>query len=466
MKRHTLHTRTLTAFALAAGTLAIPLAEARVAAEQAAQLGTTLTPLGATRAGNADGSIPAWTGTLYGLPKGLQWAGPGNPYPDPYGNEKPLFVITAQSAAKYADHLTDGQRALFKAYPDTFRMPVYPSHRDARFPDIYYQRVARNAVEAELVNDDEGIKGYHGALAFPIPQSGAEVIWSARTAEPVHVYEGVYNDTTVYPNGTSANRRSSLYLLNPYADPRVPVSVEYPELGNYQGYVMTEVFEPTRDKGMITSILEPIDYSAYAREVWRYLPGSRRVRRAPTVGYDTPDGPGGLVTIDEVQGFNGAMDRFSWKLLGKQEIYIPYHAYRFDDPAVSYKELLTPYHVNPDYMRYELHRVWAVEATLRPGKRHIYGKRRIYVDEDSGQVVVTENYDGRGELWKVVLLNTFYEYHSRYTVRRAEVYHDLRAAAYIAMRLVNDGKPFTYNVAKPRDADYFGPANIRKLGRR
>ena len=181
---------------------------------------------------------------------------------------------------------------------------------------------------------------------------------------------------------------------------------------------------------------------------------------------DTPDGPGGLVTIDEVQGFNGAMDRFSWKLLGKQEIYIPYHAYRFDDPAVSYKELLTPYHVNPDYMRYELHRVWAVEATLRPGKRHIYGKRRIYVDEDSGQVVVTENYDGRGELWKVVLLNTFYEYHSRYTVRRAEVYHDLRAAAYIAMRLVNDGKPFTYNVAKPRDADYFGPANIRKLGRR
>ena len=39
---------------------------AAVSPEEAAKLGTSLTPVGAEKAGNADGSIPAWTG---GIPK-------------------------------------------------------------------------------------------------------------------------------------------------------------------------------------------------------------------------------------------------------------------------------------------------------------------------------------------------------------------------------------------------------------
>ena len=190
------------------------------------------------------------------------------------------------------------------------------------------------------------------------------------------------------------------------------------------------------------------------------------MRRAPTVGFDTPDGPGGLKTVDEVRGFNGSMERFDWQLLGRQEIFVPYHNYRFDDPEVSYDELLTKFHANPEYMRYELKRVWVAEATLREGERHIYGKRRIYVDEDTGFTVITENYDGRGELWKVVLTNNIYDYGGQAYARRAQMYHDLRAGAYIAERLINDSAPMLYDVNPMKGPVHFSPSNIRKLGKR
>ncbi len=245
-----------------------------------------------------------------------------------------------------------------------------------------------------------------------MPTTGPEAVWFTRTTGAFETAEGEYSDIAVFPNGTRSTRRSRFLQESPYASRKNPITAEYeyPKLGEYAGYIMTYVTEPARDKGLITAVFEPYDYSKNDREVWRYLPGSRRVRRAPTVGFDTPDGPGGLKTVDEVRGFNGSMERFDWKLLGRQEIFIPYHNYRFDDPEVSYDELLTKFHVNPDYMRYELKRVWVAEGTLKEGERHIYGKRRIYVDEDTGFTAITENYDGRGELWKVALTNNIYEY--------------------------------------------------------
>ena len=169
--------------------------------------------------------------------------------------------------------------------------------------------------------------------------------------------------------------------------------------------------------------------------------------------------------MDDTLGFNGAMDRFEWTLLGKQELYIPFHNYSFDEPGLGYDRLLTPFHVNPDYMRYEKRRVWVVEANLREGKRHIYGKRRFYVDEDSWNIVMTENYDGRGELWKVVLINSIYEYNVKGYVNRAMMFHELRAGGYITIRLINDSEQMNY-VAEPKGGNYYAPTNVRKLGRR
>jgi hypothetical protein len=369
---------------------------------------------------------------------------------------------------QYRERLSPGQIAMFETYPDTFRMPVYPGHRDFAFYPQFYEKVLYNAHNSRLINDDEGIEGFLGGAAFPVPSTGPEAVWFTRTTGANETMEGEYSDIAVFPNDTRSTRRSSFLQESPYASRHSPINAdyEYPKLGEYAGYIMTYVTEPARDKGLITAIFEPFDYSKNDREVWRYLPGSRRVRRAPTVGFDTPDGPGGLKTVDEVRGFNGAMERFEWKLLGRQEIFVPYHNYRFDDPSISYDDLLTKFHVNPDHMRYELKRVWVAEGTLREGERHIYGKRRIYVDEDTGFSVITENYDGRGELWKVVLTNSIYEYGSQAYIRRSQMYHDLRAGAYIAEQLINDSAPMLHDVNPMKGEAHFSPSNIRKLGKR
>lgn len=455
----------VTALVLALNIVGAAKLQAKVSLEEAEKLGGTLTAMGAEPGPNADGSIPAWTGNMLGLPEGLSYAGPGTPYPDPYADDKPLFTITAKNLDEHAGRLSEGQIALFRTYPETFKMHIYPSHRDGRVYERFLERVKFNALNAELINGNDGIKGFTGAVAFPIPQNGAEAMWNGRTNGVNHTLAGVSNDIAVFSNGSRSARKSFLMSEYPYSNPEVEVGVLEDVLGPWAALVMNTVEEPTRDKGTITSIIEPFDYVTNAREAWRYLPGSRRVRRAPTVGYDTPDGPGGIVTVDDTLGFNGAMDRFDWKLLGKREIYIPYHSYKFDELNVDYSELLTKFHANPEYMRYELHRVWVVEANLREGKRHIYGKRRFYLDEDSWHYVLTENYDGRGELWKSVIINTLYDYSVKGYVTRSQIFHDLRAGSYIATRLVNDLEPMNFTV-KPLGKKYYGSTNVRKLGRR
>ena len=440
----------------------------RMSPENVARLGKDLNPIGGIKAGSEDGLIPQWTGNVVGLPAGLKWDGPGTTNPDPWPQEQPLFVISADNLDPYRARLSPGQIAMFETYPDTFRMPVYPGHREFAYYPQFYQKVLYNAEHAQLVNDNEGITGFVGGAAFVVPSNGPETIWFTRTTGAFETMDGEYSDIAVFPNGTRSTRRSRFLQESPYASRSNPITAEYeyPKLGEYAGYIMTYVTEPARDKGLITSIFEPYDYAKNAREVWRYLPGSRRVRRAPTVGFDTPDGPGGLKTVDEVRGFNGSMERFDWELLGRQEIFVPYHNYRFDDPNLSYDELLTKFHANPDYMRYELKRVWVAQGTLKAGERHIYGKRRVYVDEDTGFAVITENYDGRGELWKVVLTNNIYDYGGQGYARRAQMYHDLRAGAYIAERLINDSAPMLYDVNPMKGPAYFSPSNVRKLGKR
>ena len=90
------------------------------AAEQAARLNADLTPVGAERAGNAAGTIPAWAG---GLPK----APPIDPkvgYVDPFADDKPLYTITAANAAQYKDVLSAGHQVLLKRDARIFHMNV------------------------------------------------------------------------------------------------------------------------------------------------------------------------------------------------------------------------------------------------------------------------------------------------------------------------------------------------------
>src|ERR1043165_7166012 len=94
---------------------------------EAPRLGQDLTPIGAEMKGNADGSIPAWTGGITTPPAGYK---PGMHHPDPFADDAPLYTVTPGNAGQYQDRLTPGQLALLKAYPD-YKMIVYPSRRSA-----------------------------------------------------------------------------------------------------------------------------------------------------------------------------------------------------------------------------------------------------------------------------------------------------------------------------------------------
>ena len=202
-------------------------AQAKMSAEDVARLGKDLTPMGAIKAGSEDGLLPEWTGSIKGLPEGLKWEGPGTPYPDPYADEKPVFVITSDNMEQHRERLSPGQIAMFETYPDTFRMPVYPGHRDFAYSDAFYAKVRYNAEHGELYNNDEGIKGFVGGAAFPVPSTGAEVVWFTRTTGAFAVREGEYSDIAVFPNGTRSVRRSQFRQESPYAVMTNPATAEY-----------------------------------------------------------------------------------------------------------------------------------------------------------------------------------------------------------------------------------------------
>ena len=451
----------IAALTAAAGMLAAHPAVAAVSAEEAAQLGgDKLTCTGAERAGNADGSIPAFSGKWLGAPPGLDVKNAHGHDPDPYADEKPLFTITAQNMAQYADKLSDGQKALFKRYPDTFRMPVYTSHRDFRYADWVCDTLKKNAATAKLIHDGVGVSAITGSVPFPIPQNGLELQWNLQLPTRAWTEVATYDQAAVYGNGNLAWGRVSYNILAPVNDPDKRGSTT-DTLGSYFNVI---TLLPERDKGSLDIGWTPNDYDHNYTHTWGYSPGTRRVREAPEFGFDLPQGAGGFRTVDDDRLFNGSPERYDWKIVGKKEIYIPWDGYRLNDPKVKYKDLLTKGTINPDYMRYELHRVWVLQATLKPGYRHLYSKRTIYMEEDTWHGVMADTYDNRGQLWRVGMINYFYAYEMQAWHAGVAVYHDLVDGAYIADRMVNeqpDGEKLNAGGLTPAD---FTPDSARRGG--
>jgi hypothetical protein len=311
----------------------------------------------------------------------------------------------------------------------------------------------------------DGLRNYTGGVPFPVPTNGAEIMWNSRLSQPMVLADSLFDEVAVFSGGKQQRYRTKLIVESPLAYESNPVGKTSEEIGDVAAYVFYEVVEPKRKKGEMVIVHEPIDQFTHDRKAWVYIPGAKRVKRAPNAGYDTPIGPGGLMTADDSMGFNGAMDRYDWNLVGKKEVYIPYHNYQFDDKALTYDQLMTPKHVNPDHMRYELHRVWVVEATLKEGQRHIYAKRRFYVAEDSWLVVAADMYDGRGELYRTSFNHSLYDFYLQGYIARAQINYDLQASAYVGIRLTNETRPTNYAM-QIRGEDFYTPANLRKMGRR
>jgi hypothetical protein len=431
---------------------------AKVPAEKAAELdGPRYTCMGAERAGTPSGVAEysgKWMGTWPGQTKKFGYE------PGPYKDEKPLFTITAANMAEHADKLTEGQKALLKTYAN-YKMLVYPSRRDFRNADWVCDAVKKNAVTAEVIHDGLGITGISGAIPFPFPQSGLEAIWNVINPHRAWTEESTYDIADVYANGSIAWGRINFKTLDPGRDPN--------KRGSYQDKIGAYFFQsyllPERDKGFTAVGYQPNDFSKDATSSWQYLPGLRRVRQAPEVGFDYPVPPAGLRTVDDDYVFNGSPERYTWKLVGKKEFYIPYHNFRLQDPSLKYKELITPNTINPDYVRYELHRVWVVEGNLKPGVRHIYARRVLYADEDTWMAMWADNYDARGQLWRTAFAAYFYSQESKAFHRGATIYHDLQSKAYEAGYLNNEQPDGSRRINIPLTPAQFSPEAAARAGR-
>ena len=416
-------------FATVALALAATQAQAKVDAAQAERLGRDLTPLGAEQAANADGSIPAWAGGVT-PPAGYQ---PGMHHPDPYAQDR---------EPRHAD----------------YHLRVFPSRRSASVPERIYRATRENATRAELIANGNGIRGAAAGIPFPIPQEGMEVIWN-------HIlhYKGeqnhFINNQAVVINGNSnliKRDRAIYYVYN-------REGMTTAELDNTLLYYKYVVTAPAKLAGTALVIQDPLDQVLTTRRAWRYSPDSRRVRRLPLLAYDSvqPD-TSDLATADVVDSFNGAPDRYDWTLVGKQEMLVPYNSYAVHQKGIPYDQIVLPRTLNPELLRYELHRVWVVDAALRTGYNHPYAARRFYIDEDSWQILAVDLRDKNGELIGLQESHPISYYEVPMFGSTLETLYHLQDNNYFVDGLDNNEPMYNFDAnLTPRD---FSPQALRRAG--
>jgi hypothetical protein len=435
---------------------------AGVSAQEAARLGgPELTPVGAERAGNAEGTIPAWTGGITGPIPGYQ---PGEHHRDPFPDDPILFTISDANQERYADKLSEGQKALLRAYP-SWRMNVYRSRRSAAYPEFVYQALKSNAVNARLVPTGRGgVRDSEISSPFPIPGQGVEVVWNHNLR-----WRGMYVERS---NGIAAVTRRGFYrivilkeeMVFPYGFPyEHSIKTRFPDI---LAAFKQKLVSPGSRSGFGQLSLEPLDYSDQNRNSWLYSANLRRVFRTPFAGLDTPaPNSDALRTVDQFDMFNGTPYLFNWTLLGKREIYVPYNAYRLHSKELAYSDILGKQHINPELTRYELHRVWVVEGVLDPAvvrrdipggrPNHIYSKRVFYLDEDSWQIVLTEDYDHEDQLWRVGEGHVINYYEVPLPWTTLEVWYDLKARRYLVGGL--DNRRLMYRFSETGNPKNFSP---------
>ena len=361
--------------------------------------------------------------------------------------------------AQYAAKLTEGHKTLFKTYPD-YKMIVYPTHRSAAAPQRVYDNTKHYATTAKLVPDGNGVTGVTGATPFPIPQSGLEVFWNHAMR-----WHGVSAALQIGQAPVTAGGSYTLVKFSEefFFQSYMPGMTEA-ALDNILVFFTQETTAPARLAGEVLLVQETLDQAKDARRAWVYNPGQRRVRRAPNVAFDNPGtNSDNLRTDDQFDVYNGSPQRYNWKLLGKREIYVPYNAYRLQDARLKYSELLHKTHINQDLARYELHRVWVVDATLKPGVSHLYSRRTFYADEDSWQILGVDCYDSRGQLYRVQEGHAMNYYNLPALWTDLEVDMDLSNGRYLALGLQSEERG-SYDFSIKRTPADYQPSVLERRG--
>jgi len=355
------------------------------------------TPIGAEKAGNKDGTIPAWTGDS----KPASGWSPGKVRYNywQHKDEKPLFVIDASNVDKYAKNLTPGQIQMLKTVKG-YTMPVYPSHRECNYPDFVVSNTKQNAAGKSKIGsngwsvDTAALPG----VPFPNPKSGVEAVWN-------HLlwYQGAGIDQfalTTVSAAPGSNKDIRIKWEQLYFFPHGVKGTHGPkDRGSAVQYLFYAFESPAALAGQAIVQRYLFDQDT---ESFYYFPGQRRVRRLPTYAYDAPligfenQYPSDMQTL-----YFGNPDRFDWKIVGQKELYIPYNNLMVTDFTFPINKALLPKFVSPEVRRYELHRVLEVVGTVKKGVRHLAAKKTLYLDEDTWIASVGDDYDANGKLWKV-----------------------------------------------------------------
>ncbi len=419
----------------------------------AGELGADLTPVGAIKAGNADGTIPEWTGGLTSGPAGYK---KGGHHIDPFKDDKVLFKIDSKNVSKYKNKLSPGQVKLLQKYPEYY-MAIYPTQRSASYPQYVYDAFKKNDKNAKLTNNGNGVSDGAIASPFPRPKNGLEAIWNHLLrfrGKDVRQKIGQANPTS---SGNYTMIKIDQDVIFPYAKGNVGE--------NKLAYFKQEIRAPARLAGEVLLVHETLDQVKEPRQAWTYNAGQRRVRRAPNIAYDNPGtAADGLRTTDQLDLFNGAPDMYDWKLKGRKEMYVPYNDYKLHKRGLAYNDIIKAGHLNPDLLRFELHRVWEVEATLKSGKSNIYSKRVFYIDEDSWQILVADHYDGRGKLWRMgeAFGINYYDYPLYWST--VDIIYDLISGRYTAIGFDNNESMYKFDTGQSSTS--FSPDSLRRKTRR
>ena len=428
------------------GLLATTVANAKVSAEEAARLGADLTPVGAERAGLENGphglSIPPWTGG---------WVEPGqgdkriHAPENPFADEEPLFTIRADNAAKYDAILTRGQRALLSQYPDTFEMHVYPSHRTAAAPDYVYKSTQENATRVVINESGSGFSGTAHGYPFPLPQNGRELIWNHMARYRTKGFRGYTNSAITTASGDYVVERGYIEAVMHYGNPDITLE----DWDNRLISLMRKIVSPPNKAGEAVLVHAPLDREEDDILIWQYNIGTRKVRRISEVGYDNP-ALDGLITHDQIDMFNGPLDRYSFKLIGKRPILVPYNSFDLHSDDVEYDDLIDKGHLDPELVRYELHRVWVLEAERLPDVAHIYKKRVFYLDEDTWLVLLQDIYDDRDEFWRTAMSFAMPYPQIPLTFNALQAHYDLQSRRYVIINMQNEEEsPVEYDYDAP-----------------
>lgn len=456
--------KSIWAAAAVCAVLASP-AGAGVPEAQAERLGRDLTPLGGERAGNADGSIPAWDGGLASVPADIGYT--GGHYPDPFAGDAVLLTIDKSNMDAHEAALTPGQRAMLETYPG-YKLNIYASRRTCAQPEDIYAATRANAVSGALAGNGDSLSGVLKGIPFAIPSNAHEIVWNHNLRYRGYKVRRTFVSAAPSREGSFTPVKVRDELVFDYSSPQVS---SFEQLNNTSFRYLQETVAPARRAGQLLLVHEVVDPAKGDRRSWQYTVGltnsTPRVQRTSAIAYDTPQiYSDAMSTADSFDVFSGPLDRFDWTVRGREERYIAYNSYRLSSPSLTYGEIIKPGHLDQELVRYEKHRVWAVEAKLKANQRHIYQRRVAYFDEDGYNMAAGELYDARGGLWRVQEAHLIQYYDVPTCFNASDVVYDLAEGRYVVQNLKNEEEGIDFNASDISENTFLPEEMRRRIVRR